>query len=357
MAGVGLTQVPAPAANPTLLGHEVAEQRWQRALSSGRMPHGWLLSGPRGVGKATLAYRMARRLLAEPRETGDSDDPTSAIFRMVASGGHPDLKVIHEPIDPKDGKLKSNVPVLLVRQRMEEIYKTAAMGGNRVLLLDSTVDLGISSANTLLKLLEEPPAGVVLIVVAQPFLDLPATIASRCARLRLRPLPASLVVEGLRQLAPAIEPSAAAKLAELAGGSIGRALFLHEIDWPSQYGRVLADLAGGGRSLEVADQLLKVAGKTGGILVAAELLSHVVRRAARHAAGRPPALPLVADEPRLLAALPGAASLDRCVALWEKLATSAVQAEALNLDPMQTLIGLVHGLVTPPAGGRPASAR
>jgi DNA polymerase-3 subunit delta' len=239
---------------------------------------------------------------------------------------------------------------------MDEIYKTAAMGGHRVLLLDPTVDLGDSSANALLKLLEEPPAGVVLIIVAQPFLRLPATIASRCARLRLRPLPVPLVVEALRQLAPEIGEGDAAKLAGLAGGSIGRALFLHEIDWPAQYGQVLGDLAGG-RTLEVADRLLKLAGKSGGILVAAELLGHVVQRAARHAAGRPPPLLLSTDEPRLLAALPGARSLDRCVAVWDKLRSSAVQAESLNLDPMQTLVGLVHGLVTPPGGGRSASAR
>ncbi len=347
---------PPPVANPLLLGQDRALERWQRVLDSARMPHGWLLSGPRGVGKATLAYRMARRLLAAPAERGHSDAPESAVFRMVASGGHPDLKVIDEPLSPKDGKLKANVPVDLVRQRMEEIYRTAAMDGRRVLLLDPTVDLGESAANALLKLLEEPPDGVVLIIVAQPFLRLPATIASRCARLRLRPLPAALVIDGLRRLAPEIRPDALPALAELAGGSIGGALFLHEIDWPAQYARLLGDL-GGGRVLEVADQLLKLAGKSGGVLVAAELLGHVVQRAARHAAGRPSAVPLASDEPRLLAALPGAASLDRCVALWDKLRSSAVQAEALNLDPMQTLVGLVHGLVTPPGGGRTASAR
>ena len=347
---------PAPAANPLLLGHEAAERRWRQVLDSGRMPHGWLLTGPPGVGKATFAYRMARRLLADPGAAVDSDDPASAVFRMVASGGHPDLKVIDEPISPKDGKPKANVPVELVRLRMDEMYKTAAMDGRRVLLLDPTVDLGASSANALLKLLEEPPPGVVLIIVAQPFVALPPTIASRCARLRLRPLPAATVIEGLHELAPEVGADAAARLAELAGGSIGRALFLHGIDWPAQYGRVLAEL-GEGRTLEAADRLLKLAGKAGGVLVAAELLGQVVFRAARHAAGRPPALALSADEPRLLATLAGARSLDRCVALWDKLRSSAVQAEALNLDPMQTLVGLVHGLVTPPAGGRPASAR
>lgn len=354
-AGRRTMTAPVPAANPLLLGHAAVEQRWRKVLESGRMPHGWLLAGPPGIGKATFAYRMARRLLAGS-EAAASDDPSSAVFRMVASGGHPDLKVIDEPISPKDGKPKANVPVELVRLRMDEMYKTAAMDGHRVLLLDPTVDLGASSANALLKLLEEPPPGVVLIIVAQPFLALPSTIASRCARLRLRPLPPAAVVEGLRTLAPEIGVDAATKLAELAGGSIGRALFLHGIDWPAQYVRLLAEL-GDGRVLEAADRLLKLAGKTGGILVAAELLGHVVLRAARHAAGRPAALALAADEPRLLETLAGARSLDRCVALWDKLRRSAVEAEALNLDPMQTLVGLVHGLVTAPAGGRYASAR
>lgn len=344
-----------PRTNPLLFGHEDADARWQRVLESGRMPHGWLLSGPKGVGKATFAYRMVRRLLAQAGETAACNDPQSAVFRMVASGGHPDLWVIDEPIHPKDGKLKANVPVDLVRQRMEEVYKTAVMDGRRVLLIDPTVDLGESSANALLKLLEEPPAGVVLIIVAQPFLRLPATIASRCARLRLRPLPARLVVEGMRHVSPDIDAHAAGRAAELAGGSIGRALFLHEIDWPSHYGRILSDLAADGRVLDVADRLLKIAGKSGGILVAAELLGQVLQRAARSRAGRPVRLALVEDEVRLLAALPGAASLDRCVALWDKLAASAAQAEALNLDPLQTLIGLVHGIATP-QGGRPASA-
>ena len=241
---------------------------------------------------------------------------------MVASGGHPDLKVIDEPIDPKDGKLKSNVPVELVRAADGgDLQDGGAWAANRVLLLDPTVDLGTSSANALLKLLEEPPAGVVLIVVAQPFLR-----SAGDHRLALRPAAPAPAAGGAGGRGAAAAGARASRRSRGAAGRAGRrqhrpgAVPARDRLADRSTGACSADLAGGGRSLEVADQLLKVAGKTGGILVAAELLGHVVRRAARHAAGRPPALPLVADEPRLLAALPGAASLDRCVALWEKLA-------------------------------------
>jgi DNA polymerase-3 subunit delta' len=337
-----------PAETSFLLGHERLERAWLDALASGRLPHGWLLRGPRGVGKATLAYRMVRRLLARPDEIGSCQEPGSAVFRMVAARAHPDLQVIDQPIDPKDGKLKSSMPVNLLRDRMEELYRTAAMGGARVLLLDPEVEMSAGSANALLKLLEEPPSGVVLILVAQANSRLPATIASRCAKLQLRPLAAELVANGLRRLRPDLLFERLAQLAELSGGSIGRALQLDAIDWPTAYGRLLDELGRGPeRMVEAAELLLKLAGKEGGFDVAADLLGSMLKRAALHAAGRPPASPLLPDEASRLAAVPGLASLDRCVALWDKLAASAVETETLNLEPLQTMVGLVHGLVSP----------
>jgi DNA polymerase-3 subunit delta' len=344
---VSAPEATGPSWATSLLGHEALEQAWLRSLASGRLPHAWLLTGPRGVGKATLAYRMARRLLARPGEAGSCQEAASAVFRMVATRSHPDLQVIDKPISPVDGKPKASMPVALLRQRMEELYRTSAMGGARVFLLDPDVEVGSSSGNALLKLLEEPPAGVVLLIVGQHYARLPATIASRCARLRLRPLPAPLVAEGVLRHLPDIERDRALKLAELAGGSIGRALRLHDMDWPSAYARMLGDLVGGrARMIEAAELLLRLAGKDG-IVAAADLLGGVIRRGARFAAGRPPAVALAAGEAGLLAAIPGTASLDRCIGMWDKLAASAAEAEALNLDPLQTMVGLVHGLVSP----------
>ena len=340
----------AVASTAELVGHDWAAAAFERALSLGRLPHGWLITGPRGVGKATLAYRMARRLLAAPAEVARCQDPASLVFRMVAGRHHPDLKVIDEPLTPDGRRLKASIPVELVRLRLEELHRTAARGGWRVLLIDPTLDLGPSSANALLKTLEEPPPGLVMILIAQSYVRLPATVASRCARLRLQPLAAAEVAAALRRRDPAIPGERAALLAELARGSIGRALELERLDWPAEYGRLLRLLGdGSGQVLAVADSLLRLAGK-GGIREGARLLGDVLRRAAHLAAGRPPARPLLADENALLARLPGAASLDRCVALWDKLARSAAEADQLNLDPLQTLVGIVHGLAAEPAG-------
>ncbi|MFO1066967.1 MAG: DNA polymerase III subunit delta' [Geminicoccaceae bacterium] len=335
-----------PAWTPFLLGHEAAEARFTGLLERNRLPHAWLLSGTQGVGKATLAYRMARLLLAAEAERVRVQDPEHPLFRQVAAGAHPDLKVIDEPLDPKTGKLKSSVPVDLVRLRMEEMYATSMAGGRRVMLIDPDVDLGANSANALLKLLEEPPAGAYLIIMAQHYSPLPVTIASRCARLRLRPLAAAQVTDGLLRLQPELGPARAAQLAELARGSIGRALELHAIDWPGAYGRLLDSM--GKRPVpvvDIAEQLLKLAGSQG-VLGAGRLLGDYVHRAARFAATGTRPGELVPDEAKRLRALPGVASLDRCALLWEKLAAATRRADALNLEPLQTLIGLVDGLVS-----------
>lgn len=342
-----------PASAPWLLGHEPAEAAFAQSLAADRMPHAWLISGPRGVGKATLAYRMVRRLLAEPAEIEGCQEPTSAVFRMVAGRHHPDLKVIDEPLDPDTKRLKANIPVELVRRRVEELRQTAVRGGRRVLLLDPLTDLGLSAANALLKLLEEPPDGLVLILIEQSYVRLPATIASRCARLRLRPLEPDLAARVIRRLLPEISETRAGIVAELANGSVGRALELEAIDWPTEYGRLLAELGQGtGRVLACSETLLRLAGK-GGVLEAGRLLGDVLRRAALTAAGRPPRHLLATDELAMLGALPGAASLDRCVALWDKLAASVAETDRLHLDPLQTLVGVVHGLVAPPAAEGP----
>src|SRR5437016_10279903 len=105
---------PAPRANPDLVGHEAAESALQQLFLSGRMPHALLLSGPRGIGKATLAFRLARfvlangaeqaSLLAVPQDnhgTGLAIPPEGGVFRRVASGGHADLLTVERAYDPR----------------------------------------------------------------------------------------------------------------------------------------------------------------------------------------------------------------------------------------------------------------
>lgn len=340
-------ELPAPWANPLLLGQERAEAILLRAWTGGRLPHAWLLRGPRGVGKATLAHRFARRLLAGPEHAAAAQDPGHAIFRMTAHGAHPDLKVLRLAADPKSGRARRDIPVEEVRAVDEALHATAARGRERVLIVDAIDDLNRSGANALLKLLEEPPAGTVLLLVCQrPGLVLP-TILSRCAQLVLAPLDAAVLDAGLVRLAPAIAPERRQALAAVAQGSLGRALTLEAGGWIEAYGELLGRLRAA-RSSEAAR--LALPGQLAGVIDrqgfrgAVDLLGLLLRRLAGLAAGRVPAEELVPGEQDGLRDLAAGHGLDRWLALWEKLAALTTRVEALNLDPMVALLQLVQGV-------------
>jgi DNA polymerase-3 subunit delta' len=236
MEGGAMTEPPAPAANPYLVGHAVAERAWLTAWRSGRLPHAWLLAGPRGVGKATLAYRLARAYLAGRGAEAAWNDPTAPVFRMVASRGHPDLVVL----EPATGKGKNGLwKVGDVRDALEGLYRTSTTGRRVCLIDEADTVLNEEGENALLKVLEEPPPGLVFLLVAQRSGGLLRTIQSRCAALRLAPLPEALVEEGLRRLVPDRDPADLPRLAELGEGSIGRALELGALDWTGAYAALL----------------------------------------------------------------------------------------------------------------------
>ncbi len=337
-----------PSSNPLLFGHPRAEGVLLRAWAGGRLPHAWLLRGPRGVGKATLAYRFARRLLAGPAEhEAAAADPAHPVFRMVANGAHPDLRVLARTVNRRTGKLHKEITVEQVREADAGLHATAARGGRKVLIVDWADELNASSANALLKLVEEPPPGVVLLFVCQRRGLLPATIVSRCAQLALPPLPEAALVQGLARLAPDLPPERIGPLVGLAGGAPGRALELEAGGWIEAYGDLLARLAGarGGEAarLAAATHLAGLADRLG-FRGAADLLGLVLRRLAHREAGRLAAAELVPDERRLLAELAAGHGLDRWVTLWEKLSTLALHVEAVNLDPLSALLQLVQSV-------------
>ena len=218
---------PEPRANPDLLGQEAALGVLGRALGSGRLPHGWLFSGPEGIGKATLAYRFARALLAGPEAVRAALDlaPEHPVFRQVAQGAHPDLTVLEPERDPKTGRVKSEIPVGAVRAATAALHATAAMGGYRVVVIDGAERLNRNAANALLKSLEEPPAGG----GADPDQSPPGP-GRRDPALALRQAAArpvcriALVAEGLARWAPSSTASSAARSRCFARGSLGRAL-------------------------------------------------------------------------------------------------------------------------------------
>jgi len=182
---------PPPRANPLLLGHEAAERTLLDAIAQKRMHHAWLISGPEGIGKATLAYRFARALLAGTTVGAGASlalDPSHPVFRRVAAAGHADLLTIERMVDEKTKRLKRDIAVAYVRKINGFMALTPAEGGWRVAIVDGAEDLNLASANGLLKILEEPPPRAVLLLVCSAPGRLLPTIRSRCRHLRLDPL-------------------------------------------------------------------------------------------------------------------------------------------------------------------------
>lgn len=213
-----------PRANPYLVGHAGAEAAFEEALVAGRLHHAWLLTGPPGIGKATLAFRMARRLFAGPGRL--AHDPALPLFRRVAEGSHSDLLTIERELGPK-GKLRTEIVVDTVRAAPAFLHLTPAEGGWRVVVVDGAETMNRNAANALLKVLEEPPARAVLILTCAAPGRLPPTVRSRCRLLRLLPLTEAEMAHVLPLILPDIDGPAQAKLIGLSGGAPGRAVALH----------------------------------------------------------------------------------------------------------------------------------
>ena len=178
-----------PRRTYNLVGHSDAEKLIIKALDSGRMHHGWLVTGVPGIGKATLAYRMIRYALGgKPLLPNSLDVPkTDIVSQKLESLGHGNFKLIRIPYDYKTKKMRTEIPVNSIRE-LSDFFRSTAAEDNalRVCLIDSADDLNLNSQNALLKLLEEPPArSLVILLSASPGRLLP-TIRSRCIGLTLK---------------------------------------------------------------------------------------------------------------------------------------------------------------------------
>jgi len=218
-----------------MFGHAEAEQALLASYQSGRVPHAWLIGGPPGIGKATLAYRFARFVLAHPdpaapevqRATSLAVDPDDSVARRIAAQAQGGLLVLERVINEETGKLYTVIRVDDVRRTVSFFGSTAGEGGWRIAIVDSIDELQREGANALLKVLEEPPARALLLLVSNsPGRELP-TIRSRCRRLLLRPLAAADVARAAAAASGRDEDDAELReAAEAADGSVARALAL-----------------------------------------------------------------------------------------------------------------------------------
>ncbi|KAB1073144.1 DNA polymerase III subunit delta' [Methylobacterium planeticum] len=226
-----LAEVPRPREETRLVGHAAAEAAFSAAIGSGRLHHAWLIGGPQGIGKATLAYRVARWLLAHPdrREAPDrlhvaADHPAA---RKVAALSHPNLVALRRHRVPGAKTLPTKIPVDAARKALDLFGSTAGNAGYRICIVDSAEDLNPNSANALLKMLEEPPPRSLFLIVSHAPGRLLPTIRSRCRALTLRPLgdnEVAAVVAGFPAPFGTPDEAALARAAGLAEGSVARAV-------------------------------------------------------------------------------------------------------------------------------------
>lgn len=335
-----LPDIPLPRQRARLVGHRETERELLDAYRSERLHHAWILGGPKGIGKATLAYRFARFAIANPDRFGAevaaakdlSLSETHPVFRQVASGANPNLLHLRRPWDDKAKRFKTELPVDEIRKTVSFFGSTASAAAWRICIVDAADDMNISSANALLKILEEPPARCLFLVLSHAPGRLLPTIRSRCRRLDMSPLSGEDLVEGLRDLCPEDLPPAREMedLIQFADGSLRSALTLLSGDGLA-INRGFVRLAERAPDIDLAAlhglaDLVSARGQTDNW----ESFQHIARQwlhqRMRACAG---------DGPQRLVSWAD---------MWEKMNRAAADADALNLDRKQVVLDVFRTL-------------
>jgi len=348
---------PHPRETHRLIGQEPAEAAFLDAYNAGRLHHGWMLTGPQGVGKATLAWRIAKFLLATPPveedglfgappppESLDISDDHPVTHRILA-GAEPGLAAITRSPNDK-GKMRDQIVVEDIRKLNRFFGLSATDGGRRVVIVDAADDMNVSAANALLKMLEEPPARTTMLLIShQPSRLLP-TIRSRCRTLRLSPLSPGNMQAALEQ-AGADLPDDPDALAALASGSVGSALRLLNLGGLKIYAELVAILGtmprlDRQRAMALAEAAAqRNAGDRFELLLT--LIDIALARLARTgAAGHPPAPQAAPHEAEIFSRLSPHPHKARA---WADLATQVTgrmrHGQAVNLDPAALVLDTV----------------
>lgn len=341
---------PHPRDTQRLFGQASSEAAFLEAYATGRLHHAWLITGPRGIGKATLAWAIARFLLATPPAeegglfgappppTSLSVDPEHPVAHRIAAGAEPGLKSITRTENEKTGRLRDVITVDDIRALAGFFQLSATDGGRRVVIIDAADEMNTQAANALLKMLEEPPVRATLLLVShQPSRLLP-TIRSRCRVLRMDPLGQEDMQRALTQAGIAVDARSAA-LTALSAGSVGTAIRLSLLDGLETYAELLRLISATpqfdrARALRLAEAAAArgAEDKRDMLFVLLDLL--FARLARTGATGQPPEVEVTAGEAEVLMQLaPNPAVGRRWAETAEATAARIRHGRAVNLDP------------------------
>lgn len=244
------------------LGHEAVERSLLEMTDSGRMPHALIFAGPQGIGKATMAFRLARYLLKNGRGSGSADGglfgealpkavpdslfvaPDDPVFRQVASGGHPDLLTVERLFDEKNNRFKGGVEIDEVRRITPFMRMTASQDGWRIAIVDDADTMNRNAQNAILKILEEPPAHALLILVSHRIGAMLPTIRSRCRTIHFSPPASESFAKLVRRDHGALPDKDVSLLYSISGGSIGQAVRICEEGGLETIGKIMTLLYG-----------------------------------------------------------------------------------------------------------------
>ncbi|MEL6169776.1 MAG: DNA polymerase III subunit delta' [Pseudomonadota bacterium] len=342
-----------PRHTPKLFGQSDAEATFLAAWTGGRRHHAWMIKGPEGIGKATLAWRIARFVMANEPQTdglfGAPDAPANLeiapdhpVSRRVDALSEPRLLSITRPWDAQAKRFKAAITVDEVRRIAGFFALSVPDGGHRVVIVDAADEMNTNAANALLKTLEEPPSNTLILLVTHRPSRLLPTIRSRCRTLVCTPLGPEDLGNALAQAE--VDPgTAAAPLAALSEGSVGQALELLETDGLALYAELVGLIAEApavdrARAIALAESVAG-RGKEVRLKLLTRMIETLLARMALSGAGRPPDPEAAPDERQILARLsPGPVASRRWAETQQALSARAAHALAVNLDPATLIL-------------------
>jgi len=359
-------KIDHPRFTRQLFGHETAERLFIEAVNQERIHHGWLITGPKGIGKATFAWQLAKFLLSRnPGDTGDNgslfdEEGASPVYDtlslaendivngQIEAGGHGGLLLVERSLNETTGKMRKEIVIGDVRKLTKFFAQTASEGGWRVAIVDAADEMNANAANALLKILEEPPEKSIILLVAHSPGRLLPTIRSRCRALALTPLRNDSVRAVLAARFPEIDALELDAASAMAAGAPGKAIELISKAGTDLYRQMASTLV----VLPAVDmtQVHALAGKLGAIKADAEyklftemFLAWLQRLIRQHVTGEA-AQDVMVGESEQISRISAMARVDQWLDLWDKVSHLITRADAVNLDRKQVIVSLFASL-------------